>query len=52
MADHGKVFTSGAFRAALDEIGARHILRPLFTPQWNGEAERFIQTMLREWAYG
>jgi len=51
MTDNGKVFTSGAFQLALTEIGARHILTPPFTPQWNGKAERFIQTMLHEWAY-
>ncbi len=51
MTDNGKVFTSGAFELALTEIGARHILTPPYTPQWNGKAERFIQTMLREWAY-
>jgi len=51
MTDNGKVFTSFAFQAVLTEIGARHILTPVYTPQWNGKAERFIQTMLREWAY-
>ena len=24
---------------------------PPYTPQWNGKAERFIQSLLREWAY-
>jgi transposase InsO family protein len=52
MTDNGKVFTSNAFQAVLVEFGARHILTPPFTPEWNGKAERFIQTMLREWAYG
>jgi len=51
MTDNGKVFTSNACQAALIEIGARHILTPPSTPQWNGEAERFIETILREWAY-
>ena len=51
MTDKRNVFTSGAFQLALTEIGARHILTPPYTPQWNGKAELFIQTMLREWAY-
>ena len=51
MTDNGKVFTSGLFQAVLAEFGVRHILTPPYTPQWNGKAERFIQTLLREWAY-
>jgi transposase InsO family protein len=51
MTDNGKVFSSHAFQAMLRSIGARHILTPPYTPRWNGKAERFIQTMLREWAY-
>ncbi len=51
MTDNGKVFTSFAFDGILAKIGAKHILTPPFTPRWNGKAERFIQTMLREWAY-
>ena len=34
------------------EIRARHIRTRPYTPRTNGKAERFIQTMLREWAYG
>lgn len=51
MTDNGKVFTSRLFQLVLSQAGVRHILTPPFTPQWNGKAERFIQTMLREWAY-
>ena len=51
MTDNGKVFLSRAFQAELAVIGARHILTPPFTPQWNGKAERFIQSLLRECAY-
>jgi len=51
MTDNGKVFRSHAFQAVLHSIEARHILTPPYTPRWNGKAERFIQTMLREWAY-
>jgi transposase InsO family protein len=51
MTDNGKVFTSLVFQNVLAEFGVRHILTPVYTPEWNGKAERFIQTMLREWAY-
>ncbi len=34
------------------EIRAPHLRTRPYTPQTNGQAERFIQTMLREWAYG
>lgn len=29
----------------------RHIRTRPYTPRTNGKAERFIQTLLREWAY-
>jgi transposase InsO family protein len=51
MTDNGKVFTSHAFAATLRDAGVKHIRTPIYTPRWNGKAERFIQTMLREWAY-
>lgn len=33
------------------KLGIRHIRTRPYRPQTNGEAERFIQTALREWAY-
>jgi transposase InsO family protein len=51
MTDNGKVFTSRVFQEVLKEFGVKHILTPIYTPEWNGKAERFIQTLLREWAY-
>ena len=51
MTDNGKVFTSFAFRDTLQDARVKHIRTPIYTPRWNGKAERFIQTMLREWAY-
>ncbi len=38
--------------AVQETIRAWHIRTRLYTPRTNGKAERFIQTMLREWAYG
>ena len=43
---------SHAFRSVLDELDARHIRTPPYTPRWNGNVERFIQTLDDEWAHG
>ena len=43
---------SNAFATTLEQLGARHILTPPFTPRWNGKAERFIRTLDEEWAHG
>jgi transposase InsO family protein len=52
LTDNAKNYTrSTAFAAALREIGARHKVTRPFRPQTNGKAERFNQTLLREWAY-
>jgi transposase InsO family protein len=40
-----------AHRAALRELGLRHLLIRPYRPQTNGKAERFIQTLLNEWAW-
>ena len=42
---------SRAFHAALDDLGAAHRRTRSYRPQTNGKAERFIQTLLKEWAY-
>jgi hypothetical protein len=39
------------FKAALEQLDARHILIPPRTPRWNGKAERFIRTLDEEWAH-
>jgi len=52
LTDNARNYTmSRAFVAAIDEIGARHKRTRPFRPQTNGKAERFNQTLLREWAY-
>ena len=52
MTDNAMVYRhSHLFAAVLAAHGARHILTPPYTPRWNGKAERFIQTLQREWAY-
>lgn len=39
------------FQHALGQLEARHKLTRRYRPQTNGKTERFIQTLLREWAY-
>jgi transposase InsO family protein len=53
MSDNAKCYaTSRDFRRALDELGARQILIPPYTPRWNGKIERFFGTLDAEWAHG
>ncbi len=51
MTDNGCGFVSRAFARALSVIGAAHQRTRPYTPRTNGKAERFIQTLQREWAY-
>ncbi|MGK9236871.1 IS481 family transposase [Inquilinus limosus] len=51
MTDNGSGHVARLFRKALRMLGIRHIRTRPYTPKTNGKAERFIQTMLREWAY-
>jgi transposase InsO family protein len=50
MSDNGKGYKS-EFAKAVTELGATHKRTRPYTPRTNGKAERFIQTMLRLWAY-
>ena len=52
MTDNGSAYRSRPFRKALRWLDIRHIFTRPYTPKTNGKAERFIQTLLREWAYG
>lgn len=51
LSDNGSGYVSRAFRAACIALGLRHRRTRPYTPRTNGKAERFIQTLLREWAY-
>jgi transposase InsO family protein len=52
MTDNAWAYRYGnAFRQALADHGARHLLIPPHHPQVNGKAERFNRTLLEEWAY-
>jgi transposase InsO family protein len=52
MSDNAKCYTGHRFRQTLDELGARHIRIPPYTPRWNGKLERFFGTLEDEWAHG
>ena len=52
ITDNGPAFRSAAFGAACLELGIQQRFTRAFRPQTNGKAERFIQSALREWAYG
>jgi len=51
LTDNGGGYRSYPFRDAISELGLRHSFTKPYTPRTNGKAERFIQTLLREWAY-
>jgi transposase InsO family protein len=51
MSDNGSNYVSKVFAAACKQLRQRHLRTRPYTPRTNGKAERFIQTLLREWAY-
>lgn len=51
LSDNGSGYVSRVFRATCEALGLRHLRTRAYTPRTNGKAERFIQTLLREWAY-
>jgi len=51
MTDNGSAYISRLHRSCVQLLGARHLRTRPRRPQTNGKAERFIQTMLDEWAY-
>ena len=52
LTDNGSAFRSRDFAHACRQLGIRHKFTRPYRPQTNGKAERFIQSALREWAYG
>jgi transposase InsO family protein len=50
MTDNAWAYRGTAYRAALG--GRRQTRTRPYRPQTNGKAERFIGTLIREWAYG
>jgi transposase InsO family protein len=51
LTDNGAAYCSRAYGARLAELGIRHSRTRVRRPQTNGKAERFIGTLLAEWAY-
>jgi transposase InsO family protein len=51
MTDNGSAYVAHAYGAALRELGLRQLRIKPGRPRTNGKAERFIQTLLNEWAY-
>lgn len=51
MTDNGTGYRSLLFRHACQAAAIRHLRTKPYCPRTNGKAERFIQTLLREWAY-
>jgi len=51
LTDNGSGYRSRLFARACRVWQVRHKRTRPYTPRTNGKAERFIQTLLREWAY-
>jgi transposase InsO family protein len=51
MSDNGSCYVSHKFQATCQKLKLRHLRTRPYRPETNGKAERFIQTLLREWAY-
>ena len=51
LTDNGSGYISRRFTAACAALRVRHVPTRPYRPCTNGKAERFIQTLLREWAY-
>lgn len=51
MSGISSCYRSKLFARTVRRLGLRHIRTRPYAPKTNGKAERFIQSMLREWAY-
>jgi transposase InsO family protein len=51
LTDNGPGYRSDLHAEACAELGIRHLRTRPYRPRTNGKAERFIQTLLRDWAY-
>jgi transposase InsO family protein len=51
MTDNGSCYIARDFAASCRQLRLSHVRTQPNRPRTNGKAERFIQTMLREWAY-
>jgi transposase InsO family protein len=51
MTDNGSAYRSRLHTQTCTELGIAHLRTRPYRPRTNGKAERFIQTLLRDWAY-
>ena len=51
LSDNGSAYRSGEWRKACQALNLKPIRTKPYSPQTNGKAERFIKTILAEWAY-
>jgi transposase InsO family protein len=52
LTDNGAGYRSALHSLCCRMLGVKHLRTRPYRPQTNGKAERFIRTMLGEWAYG
>jgi transposase InsO family protein len=50
MTDNGSAYRAHQHRLACQRLGLKHLFTRPYRPRTNGKAERFIQTLTREWA--
>jgi transposase InsO family protein len=51
LSDNGSSYRSGEWRKVCSVLDLKPIRTTPYTPRTNGKAERFIKTLLGEWAY-
>lgn len=51
LSDNGSAYRSVDWRKACQALALKPIRTKPYTPRTNGKAERFIKTLLGEWAY-
>jgi transposase InsO family protein len=51
MTDNGPGYVSAIHASACRDLGLRHLRTRPYRPRTNGKAERFIRTLLEEWAW-
>jgi len=51
MTDNGMCYRATSFALTCQRYNLRHLRTRPYRPKTNGKAERFIQTICREWAY-
>ncbi len=51
LTDNGPCYKANRFARVCRQLGLKHRRTRPYTPRTNGKAERFIKTVLNEWAY-